>query len=88
MSIPMFLAGSIAMAAFVTGIIFLKYWRLSRDPFFIWFAAAFWTFTVGWILKLVGPDYQEHTHYLYLPRLLGFLMILIAIVMKNRRRPE
>jgi hypothetical protein len=87
-SLPIFLAGSLAMACFVIGLVFLKYWRVSRDPFFIWFAAAFWVFMVGWTLKLVGPDYAEHTHYLYMPRLLGFLLILAAIVIKNRRRPD
>ena len=88
MSVLPFLHGCIAMACFVIGLIFLKYWRLARDPFFIWFAAAFWTFMIGWILRLIGPDYREHTHYLYLPRLLGFLLILIAIVLKNRRRAD
>ena len=88
MSALSFLHGTIAMACFVIGLVFLKYWRLSRDRFFIWFAAAFWVFMVGWLLKLAGPDYEEHTHYLYLPRLAGFLMILLAILLKNRRPPE
>jgi hypothetical protein len=88
MSVISFLAGSIAMACFVIGLVFVKYWRLSRDRFFLWFAAAFWAFMVGWILKLIGPDYSEHTHFLYLPRLVGFVLILIAIIMKNRRRAD
>jgi len=88
MSLPIFLAGALAVACFVIGLVFLKYWRVSRDGFFIWFAAAFWTFMVGWTLKLVGPEYQEHAHYLYLPRLLGFVLIVTAIVIKNRRRPD
>ena len=60
MSALTFLHGMIAMACFVVGLVFLKYWRLTR----------------------------EHTHYLYLPRLAGFLMILIAILLKNRRPPD
>ena len=88
MSALSFMHGMIAMACFVVGLVFLKYWRLSRDRFFIWFAAAFWAFMIGWVLKLVGPDYQEHTHYLYLPRLVGFLMISMAILLKNRRPRE
>jgi hypothetical protein len=88
MSILAFMSGAVAMACFAIGLVFLRYWRVSRDPFFIWFASAFWCFSIGWILKLVGPDYQEHTHYLYLPRLVGFLLILIAIVAKNRRAPD
>jgi multidrug efflux pump subunit AcrB len=88
MSVQAFLSGAICMACFAIGLVFLRYWRVSKDPFFIWFAAAFWCFSIGWALKLVGPSYQEHSHYLYVPRLIGFLLILTAIVAKNRRTSD
>ncbi len=85
MSAQLFLTGAAAMACFAIGLVFLRYWKVSRDRFFLWFAAAFWIFMIGWTLRLISPQVPEHTHFLYLPRLLGFVMIVIAIVMKNRR---
>lgn len=88
MTVLMFMWGAIAMACFAIGLVFLRYWKVSRDRFFLWFAAAFWTFMIGWVLRFAVPQVTDHTHFLYLPRLLGFVLILIAIVLKNRRRPE
>ena len=78
------LAGASIMACFVIGLKFLKYWRLSGDRFFVWFGAAFWTFAVGWVIRTLVPSAPEHGYLLYLPRLAGFVMILLAILNKNR----
>lgn len=86
-SVNTFIHGALAMACLVAGIRFLAFYRLSRDRFFLWFAAAFWAFMVGWVVKLFIPDYTDHTHYLYLFRLSGFVLILIAIWRKNRQSP-
>jgi hypothetical protein len=71
----------------LAGVFFGRYWRLSRDRFFLWFAGAFVTFGISWAL-LVYDDASEHTSYSYAIRLLGFLQILTAIVLKNRRSPD
>jgi arginine exporter protein ArgO len=84
----LFIAGTLVMAAFVIGLYFLKYWRLSKDRFFIWFAIAFWVFGLGWILRAFDPGHSEHGHLAYLPRLVAFLMIIVAILDKNRRSPQ
>lgn len=83
-----FLYGAIALTCFAIGVKFLKYWQLSRDRFFLWFTSAFWVFTIGWSLRLVVDTDDEHRHYLFVPRLIGFLLILIAILDKNRRAKE
>ena len=80
-----FLQGAITLACFAIGIKFLKYWRLSRDRFFVWFAIAFWMFGTGWILRVFLPDIGEHGYLVFVPRVLGFVLILIAILDKNRR---
>lgn len=80
-----FLAGTLVMASFVVGLRFLKYWRLSRDRFFVWFAAAFWIFSAGWAIRALAPGASEHGNLVYLPRLFAFLMIIVAILDKNRR---
>jgi hypothetical protein len=80
-----FLQGAITLACLAIGLKFLRYWRLSRDRFFVWFAVAFWMFAAGWVLRVFAPDIGEHGYVVFLPRLLGFLLILAAILDKNRR---
>ena len=82
-----FLHGGLAIGCLAIGVAFLKYWWLTRDRFFIWFAVAFWTFACGWVLRTFLPDIGEHAHLIYVPRLVGFLLILLAIFNKNRRAP-
>jgi hypothetical protein len=83
----LFIAGTLVMASFVIGLRFLKFWKLSKDRFFIWFAVAFWVFAAGWIIRALVPSVPEHGHWAYVPRLLAFLMIIVAILDKNRRVP-
>jgi hypothetical protein len=77
--------GALLMGCCVIGLVFMKYWRLSRDRFFIFFASAFWIFAVGWGLRAFVHTGGEHGHLVYLPRLTGFLLILVGIFDKNRR---
>ena len=80
-----YMHGALVMGCFIVGLKFLKYWRLSRDRFFIFFAAAFWIFALGWGLRAFIESHGEHGHFAYLPRLVAFLLILIGIFDKNRR---
>jgi hypothetical protein len=88
MTAQIFVAGMLTMTSFVIGLRFLKFWRLSRDRFFLFFTAAFWTFALGWALRTFDVGLGEHTHLSYLPRLAGFLMILVGILDKNRQSPN
>ena len=54
-----FMHGALMLACFAIGIKFMKYWRLSRDRFFVWFAVAFWIFAAGWILRAFAPAIGE-----------------------------
>lgn len=79
-----FLWGALAMACFVAGVFFQRYWVLSRDRLFLFFWLAFWVLALHWIgLGLVNPP-QETRHYLYVVRFLAFALILAAIIDKNR----
>jgi Family of unknown function (DUF5985) len=80
--------GALIVMCVLVGLFFLRYWWLSRDRFFIWFAGAFVTFGVSWALLLYESNSSEHTSYIYAIRMLGFLQILAAILLKNRRRPK
>ncbi len=79
-----FLSGAVCLGYAVAGLFFLKFWRKTRDPLFITFAIAFWILAdVRVVLTMVATESELRT-YLYLARLLAFLLILWAIVQKNR----
>jgi hypothetical protein len=85
MSVAGYLYGALTAMSVLAGLFFVRYWRLGRDPFFLWFAGAFATFAVNWFLLAHDAGRSEHSHYIYAVRLLGFLQILAAIALKNRR---
>lgn len=79
--------GALVVMCVLASLFFIRYWWLNRDRFFLWFAGAFLTFGVNWAVLAYEPGISDHTPYIYAVRLLGFLQILIAIVLKNRRTP-
>ena len=47
------LSGAIATASLVASLFFFRFWRQTRDRFFLWFALSFWIEAanrVAWIL--------------------------------------
>jgi hypothetical protein len=78
------LIGGIAVAALVAGLFFLRFWRLTGDRFFLLFAIAF-LIEGGHrlvLFELVGDN--EASPLYYLVRLVAYLLIIAAIVDKNR----
>ncbi len=86
MVIERFLLGIIVAASLTAGGFFFKFWRTTKDPLFLAFALAFTIEGLNrtGILALERPN--EGTPAIYVVRLLATLMILAAIVWKNRRR--
>jgi asparagine N-glycosylation enzyme membrane subunit Stt3 len=80
----MALYGGGASLCAMIGLVFVRYWVTARDRLFLFFAFAFWCFAVGWVLRVL-TDSSEHVPYIYLARLLGFALIILAIFDKNRR---
>jgi uncharacterized membrane protein HdeD (DUF308 family) len=79
-----FLLGMISLSSLVAGLFFLKFWRRSCDKLFLAFGAAFLIegFNRMGFLLLDKPN--EGAPAIYAIRLLSFLLILAAIVNKNR----
>ena len=75
--------GSAAVCATIA-LVFLRFWKEQRDRLFAFFAGAFGCFAAGWALR-VAVAIDEHQAYVFLPRLVGFLLIIAAIFDKNRR---
>ena len=76
-------AGAIAMASFVIALLFLRFWRNSRDRFFLYFALSFGIEGVHRVFSAITYDEAEDTPLHYLVRLLAYGLILWAILEKN-----
>jgi hypothetical protein len=65
---------------------FLRFWRRTRDRLFVIFAATFWLLGLNWaLLAFTGPEEETRRLILYALRAIAFILILIAIVDKNRK---
>lgn len=80
------LMGAIAMASAVVGLFFLRFWRETKDRLFLSFAIAFWLLGATRIGLALSPAHAEGQTFWYWVRLAAFLLILVAIADKNRRR--
>ena len=78
------LSGAIVMGYGVVGLFFLRFWRETRDRLFLIFSIAFFILGVQRVLLIFTREMVESTTGLYLVRLFAFLLILLAIVDKNR----
>jgi len=80
-----FLGGAVAMGFAVAALFFLKFWRRTREGLFLAFAASFLLLaTTQALLTLSGVPTEERS-WLYLLRLLAFLLLLAAMAWQNRR---
>jgi Fe2+ transport system protein B len=80
-----FMLGAIVLACMVAGATFLRFWRRTRDRLFAIFAIAFWTLGANWLV-LAFTNQDEVKTWLYVVRLLAFVLILGGIIDKNRAR--
>jgi Family of unknown function (DUF5985) len=80
-----FLLGVIVTASLVAAGYFLKFWRQTRDPLFLGFAAAFFIEGINRTCFLFVANPESGSTALYSVRLVSYLLILVAIAYKNRR---
>ena len=81
-----FLAGAIVMGFAVAALLFLKFWRKTRQGLFLAFAGSFMLLGVTQALLTLAGILIEERSWLYLLRLAAFLLILAALWSQNRRR--
>jgi membrane protein CcdC involved in cytochrome C biogenesis len=79
-----FMFGAIGMGFAVAGLFFLRFWRETHDRLFALFALAFFVLAVNRVSLVLVAQHDIKGDYLYWVRLLAFLLILVAIVDKNR----
>lgn len=81
-----FLMGVVATASAAIGVLFLKYWRSTRDELFLAFGGAFVIEGLNrvWLLTQAHPNDANPGYYVV--RLFSFLLILVGILRKNYGR--
>jgi len=79
-----FLLGVIATTSLAAGVFFLRFWRDTRDSLFLTFGVAFVIEGVNRCALLFVNQANEGATWVYLVRLLAFLLILFGIINKNR----
>jgi hypothetical protein len=81
-----FLSGAVTFGFFLAALFLLRFWSRTRDPLFLSFAAAFGLLGLNQAALALADVPVEERSWLYLLRLLAFILILVAIVRKNRPR--
>ena len=79
-----FLLGVTAMGCLVVAAFFVRYWRSTGDRFFVLFALGFATFGANRVVLAALERESEARVAVYVVRLLAFLLIIAAVVDKNR----
>ena len=80
-----FLGGAVAMGFAVAALLFLKFWRKTREGLFLAFAGSFLLLGLNQALLTLTKIPLEERSWLYLLRLAAFLLILGALWWQNRR---
>jgi hypothetical protein len=73
-----------ATAAFASGLFFFRFWRRGGDTLFAYFGTAFVLLATSWgLLAFLNPAGDARAG-IYGIRLLAFLLMIAAMVDKNR----
>ncbi len=79
------LVGVVLTGSLVASTFFLKFWRTTRDWLFLAFAVSFAIEGGTRALALVASLPRDAAPSIYVARLVSYIVIIIAIVHKNRK---
>jgi len=79
-----FVLGCIAIASLTVSLFFLRFHRETRDPLFLYFAAAFGVEAISRTVMAFQTTPNEGSPYLYVLRAFAYSLILVGIYRKNR----
>ncbi|MDX1951535.1 MAG: DUF5985 family protein [Verrucomicrobiota bacterium] len=85
-SAQLLLSGVCLMGAWACGYFFWRFWKTSRDVLFLYFAAAFWVFSVERVVLFAMQLNDELRPEVYIIRLAGFSLLVWGIVHTNFRK--
>lgn len=79
-----FISGAVCLRCLVVALFFLRFWKETGDRLFAMFGIAFAALGANRIPLALSPGASRGPYVAYLMRLLAFLIILAAILDKNR----
>ena len=80
-----FLGGAISMGFLVASLLFLRFWKQTREGLFVAFAGSFLLLGINQALLTLTRVPLEERSGLYLVRLAAFLLMIGALWWQNRR---
>jgi uncharacterized membrane protein HdeD (DUF308 family) len=81
-----FLSGVIFAGSLTAALFFLRFWRQTADRLFAIFSLAFTLFAVNRLLLAILDESNEARTWVYVMRLVSFVLIIAAVADKNRAR--
>lgn len=83
-----FLIGANALANAAIALFFLRFWHQTRDRLFLAFSLSFGLLTASRVALVISNINVEDRASFYWVRLAAYLLILFAVLDKNRLRSE
>lgn len=80
-----FLNGITFMGALTSSMFFYKFWKSTKDRFFLLFSIAFFIFSLNRVALTYLDPSNENRLLFYILRALAFIIIIFAIIHKNRK---
>ena len=80
-----FLLGALVMACAVVGLFFIRFWRTTRDRFFLWFALSFLIEGINRFSLYAFAGLNDSSPIYYVIRLVAYGLIVWAILEKNMK---
>jgi len=78
-----FMSGAVSLGFLIAALFFLRFWRRTSDRLFLAFSVAFALLALNQALAQWLGAADERVGFTYLLRVLGFMLMLAAIIDKN-----
>jgi hypothetical protein len=77
------LLGAVIMGDVIAALFFVRYWKMTGDRFFLFFAASFVAIAVSRVVVDEGLPPVGYEPWRYMIRILSYLFIIAGILYKN-----
>jgi uncharacterized protein DUF5985 len=82
------LLGAVIMGDVIAALFFVRYWKITGDRFFLFFAASFLAIAVSRVVVDEGIPPVGYEPFGYMIRIVSYLFIIAGILYKNTMRPK
>lgn len=82
-----FLSGMITAGFLIAAVFFFRFWRRTGDALFAIFGFSFLLFAIGQSISVSFDFLHDDKSLVYVIRLIGFGLLLVAIARKNLAKP-